>query len=569
MSKSLQEWEGQALGHQIDLDNQSYDCVDVPKSWAEYVVDKPWQTSFGWGNAKDLYSNVPTTYWNKIPRGNVPQPGDVFVMNGNTGGGFGHTGVIVSVDGGNMTVYQQNTFTQQAVYTGVYSWNSDLITGFLRPNVPFTNIAQALQGFQRQVKADDSVQYRDAPARTGGVLQTFAPNDVAAFKGFAHGENVDGNDLWFVGRYSGGFSWSGGYTDTGTHDLVDLTVVAAPLQGFQRRVGPDVMNYRKTALVAPDNVIRTFNSGEILDFDAWVHGQAVDGNDIWFRGKLTGGFMWSGGLEDSSTHDLVEVVTVDVPAPDVPPTTGPIDLTDKVIDISSHNPVTDYAAVLLAVRAVIAKAGHTGVSFGGTPMLNGDPTFAMHKTMLGHKLCGAYWYAYPSLDPEVEANAFLTTVGVVPDSFQYWLDLEELDGQTGAQMNVWARKFLAVVEPVIGRKMGLYMNRNWFETVVETTTKGDRPIWLGHFDTPELSNLVTNQVAHQYSNHGTVPGITGLVDLNAVTDQFFPTVPTPPDPDPTTPGTPPVIVDKWKALIVAAIAAIGAIIAAVASWLQH
>lgn len=349
MGKSLATWETNTLNQHIDLDNQSYDCVDVPKSWAEYLTGKPWQQSLCWGNAKDIYGNCPDTYWTHLPKGNVPQPGDIFVMNGTIGGGFGHTGVVVSVDGGNMTVYQQNTFTQQAVYTGVYGWNSSYITGFLRSKIAF-DVATALQGWQRTV-GEGGVNYRKAASRNGELIELFAQGDVADFGGFVHGENVDGNDVWFVGRYTGGYAWSGGFTDPTTHDLADLTPATTAIGANQRKIAGDVMNYRKAPQVAPDNVIRTYNPGEILTFVGWQHGQSVDGNDVWFKGD-TGGFMWSGGLVDSSTHDIPEITSTPTPQPvpdptPVPPSSDPS--IKQVVNKKHPNQPIDYIPTDLVI----------------------------------------------------------------------------------------------------------------------------------------------------------------------------------------------------------------------------
>lgn len=328
MSKSLEAWKNQVFGNTIDLDNQSFDCVDVSKSWIVYLTDVAWQTSAGWGNAKDIYNYWSTTYLDRVPRGNAPQLGDIVVMNGTIGGGYGHTGVVVGIDGQNITIYQQNTFTQQPVYTGVYNAYVSYITGFLRPNgnAPFTVGASfALQPYQRV--AAYAAKYRDAPNSGGTLLQTFVGGETYDFKGFVHGESVDGNDIWFVGRYTGGYAWSGAFTDTGTHDLQDLTPAQNPLQAFQRQVGNSVINYRKEPKVMPDNVIQTFQPGEILDFDAWTRGANVDGNDVWFRGAHTGGWSHSGGFTNQTTTGLTEVTLVVVPVPANPtypkPTTDP------------------------------------------------------------------------------------------------------------------------------------------------------------------------------------------------------------------------------------------------------
>lgn len=326
MAKSLEAWEKSVWNQRIDFDNASYDCVDVSKSWIMYLTDKPWQEVAGWGNAKDIYYNWYTTYLEKVPRGNAPKLGDIIVMNGQVGGGYGHTGVIVGIDGQNVTIYQQNTFTQQPVYTGVFNAYVSYITGFLRPKVAFDiGAAPALEPYQRVV-GQDGVYYRKEPKRSGEAIELFKGGDIINFKGFVDGENIDGNNKWFVGRFTGGYSWSGGFTDAGTHDLADLNPKPEPLQPFQRQVGGSVINYRTKPEIMPDNVIRTFGPGEILDFDAWTHGALVDGSDVWFRGRYTGGWSHSGGFTNQTTTGLTEVTLVVTPAPNPvypAPTTDP------------------------------------------------------------------------------------------------------------------------------------------------------------------------------------------------------------------------------------------------------
>lgn len=542
MAKSMADWRSKTVGKKIDLDNKSYDCVDVPKSWAEYLSGQPWTTSLSWGNAKDLWYNAPKT-WARISRGQA-KVGDVVCMDGTVGGGYGHTGVVLEVNGPNIVIAQQNTFTQQAVYLGTYNQNSSYIQGFLRPSWPFTvGAAPAMQGYQRTV-GPKGVNYRKSAKASGELIETFASGDVLDFKGFVHGENIDGNDIWFVGRYSGGYSHSSGFTDTGTHDLVDLTEATKPLESYQRRVGNSVINYRKAPEIMPDNVIKTFDPGLVLDFDAWTHGAMVDGNDIWFRGKYTGGWSHSGGFTNQGVEGLTEVTLTTTPVPTDPTTpTTPTDtsLTNKVIDISAHNKVLNYDLVRASVRGVIAKAGHTGVSYKGVQPLNSDPTFAVNKQQFAEKLIGAYWYGYASLDPETEAKAFVETVGAVSANFTYWLDIEEFAGKTVDEVNAWCRKFMQTVDLLTNKVCGLYCNRSWYVSTLTADTKGVRPIWLAHYATPEMSNPVANQVAHQYTSSGTVPGMEGLIDLNAVTDAFFtPTVikPTPGPVDPATPVEP-------------------------------
>ncbi len=42
---------------------------------------------------------------------------------------------------------------------------------------------------------------------------------VGTFDGFTHGESVEGNDVWFLGHFSGFWFWSGAFTDKSTVGL--------------------------------------------------------------------------------------------------------------------------------------------------------------------------------------------------------------------------------------------------------------------------------------------------------------------------------------------------------------
>lgn len=573
MAKSLEAWKKSVFNKRIDFDNASYDCVDVSKGWVMYLTDKGWQEAAGWGNAKDIYYNWSSTYLDRIPRGNAPKLGDIVVMNGQIGGGYGHTGVVVGISGQNITIYQQDTFTQQPVYTGTFNAYVSYITGFLRPKVPFTTSEAPLEAYQRI--AAYAAKYRAQPDDDATLLQTFVAGDTYDFKGFVHGESVDGNDVWFVGRYTGGYAWSGAFTDSSVKGLTDLTPVK--LEPYQRQVGNSVVNYRKEPKVEPNNVIQTWDPGVIVNFDAWTHGANVDGSDIWFRGKFTGGWSHAGGFTNQTTSGLTEVKIAPTPVPVEPP--KPVDLSKKVLDISAFNKVTDYAKVKAAVRGVIAKAGHTGKSYGGVQPANADPTFQANKVGLGDKLVGAYWYGFPSLDAETEAKAFVDTVGAVPQNFTYWLDIETKDELTDLQVNAWCQTFLETVDKLTNKVCGLYMNRNWYENYVYAETKGTRPIWLAHYDTEEFSNPVANQVAHQYTEKGAAPGVEGNVDINAVNDAFFlPAVITPaPDPvDPDDPIVPPVpdpitpepSPNNGKNILIAVLTALAAVAAYLLSLLK-
>jgi hypothetical protein len=102
---------------------------------------------------------------------------------------------------------------------------SDAIPEPVKPATPVAaRPAEApLLGYQRVIKADANCNYRVAPHTDAAVIKLFEHGLTLDFKGFVHGQSIEGNDIWFVGLYSDGFVWSGCFTDAGTHDLPDLT----------------------------------------------------------------------------------------------------------------------------------------------------------------------------------------------------------------------------------------------------------------------------------------------------------------------------------------------------------
>lgn len=171
-----------------------------------------------------------------------------------------------------------------------------------------------------------SVNQRTAANRSASVVKTFDADTILDFKGFVRGEDVDGNNVWYVGAYSDTYFWSGGFTDSSTNGLADLTPapVAPPVPSLspsQRKVGSAVIRYRKAPNTSAEVIIE-YQPGDVLTFSQWTRGQDISGNNIWFKGAISGGYAWSGGFEDQSTNGLTEEPAATTPVP-VPPAPTP------------------------------------------------------------------------------------------------------------------------------------------------------------------------------------------------------------------------------------------------------
>ena len=169
-------------------------------------------------------------------------------------------------------------------------------------------------GPTQRVVGSNPANGRSDPSTANAATQQLPPGTLANFNGWIRGETVSGNNVWFRGEFSGDWFWSGGFTDTGTHDLADLNP-AVPAAGNQRTVGPNSANGRGDPSTAGP-VTQTLAANTVADFDGWITGEDVDGNTVWFRGAISGDFFWSGGFTDKGTHDLTDLNQTDPPPPE-------------------------------------------------------------------------------------------------------------------------------------------------------------------------------------------------------------------------------------------------------------
>lgn len=346
-----ERWFRNAPGRAMDPDNvHGLQCVDPPKDYAEALFPgEPWQTTIGAGNAEDMFAGANDKYFRKIRNdpdrpGLIPRRGDIIVWGGTPPGGlnqWGHIAIVLSATKQGVTVLQQDGFLRVPCFKdtlGYWNAGTGMVTGWLRPRLEkAATITPKLAPHQRQTGRISRVAYRTHPADNADLIEWFPTETIYDFKGYVHGEDVGGNDVWFVGAYSGGYTWSGGYTDASTDGLKDLTKgtsfqganpqVIEELEPYQRVTGKqDVVNYR----TGPGTIygkMKSVNGGQldtdtIYDFDAWTHGEPVNKNDVWFRGRYSGGWAWSGGFTSQSTNGLEFLETEDKggtapePAPD-------------------------------------------------------------------------------------------------------------------------------------------------------------------------------------------------------------------------------------------------------------
>ena len=134
--KDADKYIKKAIGKGIDFDGQyGYQCADLSVDYMYYITDKKVRM---WGNAKDLINNdfkgLATVYKNTPSF--LAKKGDVFVMGANRGGGYGHTGIVVSATLNTITVIEQNWLGGGATFSEVTTKRThayDKEMWFIRP----------------------------------------------------------------------------------------------------------------------------------------------------------------------------------------------------------------------------------------------------------------------------------------------------------------------------------------------------------------------------------------------------------------------------------------------------
>lgn len=103
--------------------------------------------------------------------------------------------------------------------------------------------------------------------------------------------------------------------DTET-DLLPYQRVVADPAGVKHRTEPNTSSTLVTSNANPDGI---WDQGEILDFAGYVHGQSVENNNVWFKGRYSGGYMWSGVFNGGSDTTGLENLDPVTPPPDPTP----------------------------------------------------------------------------------------------------------------------------------------------------------------------------------------------------------------------------------------------------------
>ena len=180
------------------------------------------------------------------------------------------------------------------------------------------------------------------------------------------------------------------------------------------------------------------------------------------------------------------------------------------IDVSHYQGAVDWQQVAQAGKAFAFAKATDGITYV-------DPQFAANWSGIqaAGLVRGAYHFFEPNDDATQQAQHFLATVQLASGDLAPVLDVETTGGVSDSQIWSGVTTWLQVVEEATGRQPILYTAPGFWDSHSPDLTLTRYPLWLADYATqPTLPNGWTSRLFWQYSQSGTVAGVTGAVDLD-------------------------------------------------------
>jgi lysozyme len=189
------------------------------------------------------------------------------------------------------------------------------------------------------------------------------------------------------------------------------------------------------------------------------------------------------------------------------------------IDVSHWQGTIDWTRVATKERFAIAKATE-GQTYT-------DPTYATNRSAArgAGVTWGAYHYAQPDLtanDAVLEADHYVDTALLGSGDLRPALDLEVSNGLSTADLVAWVQAWVERVRSRVGAAPMIYTNPSFWQNHMGNTTwfaDNGYALWIANWGVSKPSVPASNWGGKgwtfwQYSSTGSVPGISGDVDLD-------------------------------------------------------
>jgi lysozyme len=181
------------------------------------------------------------------------------------------------------------------------------------------------------------------------------------------------------------------------------------------------------------------------------------------------------------------------------------------VDVSYYQGNINWAQVKTAKDFAIAR-----VSDGSYLDTKFDQNWAGMKA--AGIIRGAYQFFEPGQDPTTQANIMISKmVGFGPGDLPPMLDMEVTGGQSPATITAKIHTWVNKIKAATGRTPLIYTGKYFWDPNVQTNDFATFPLVIAAYvkpNCPNTPNAWNKWAMWQYSSSGSVPGISGNVDMD-------------------------------------------------------
>ena len=275
---------------------------------------------------------------------------------------------------------------------------------------------------------------------------------------------------------------------------------------------------------------KTTCAGNAVAGQTWYRISGVNGQSVKTLFRTTYVYAASGLFKSSLTPAAAPTPTpkptptpVATPKPAATPApTSPGMNRTEGIDVSHWQNTIDWNAVWAAGKKFTYIKASESTDYV-------DPLYTTNRTRAraAGLLVGAYHFAQPSTqagDAVAEADHYVDTAQPASGDLLPVLDLERSGGLGTTALTAWVRSYLQRIYDRTGVRAVIYCSPSFWKNYLGDTTwfaaNGYKVLWVAHWTTasqpivPGAAWGGNNWTFWQYTSDGSVPGISGRVDLN-------------------------------------------------------
>ena len=302
------------------------------------------------------------------------------------------------------------------------------------------------------------------------------------------------------------FATTGVYKDGATEELYITYTVTSSTDTTARLKDTDGHELFLDNAGATAATVGDYKSGQTYYYavtETTYYGwQSIDGNTYYFDkngNKVTGTQVIQGVSYNFGTDGILMVNG-----------TG--------VDVSKYQGSIDWSSASSAVSFAIIRCGYRGMYDGA---LHEDPYF--YKNMKNAKANGVATgiYIYSTALNEAEAVAEASMAVSMANAaggctYPIYIDMEDstrgVKSLSNAQRDAIINAFCTTVQSA-GYKAGVYANKTWLTNYIDAgSLSGSIYIWVAQYNTS--CTYKGRYTMWQFSSKGSIPGISGNVDVN-------------------------------------------------------